>query len=142
MGAGEGGARWGRQRRCSHRRGASSAPRPQTYLLASSIPGDPSATFDFVLVQCSTYNTSGRALIAAKMMADVGRFDVPIAIGRDTGPQGMPQAGAADGYTLADFVAAGGTVLNGTARLQALMEAATPDDPLFVVESEGRHRRA
>ena len=105
-----------------------------TYLLSKSIPGDPARLFDFVLVQCSTYNTTDRARIATKAMFDMGRFDVPVAVGRYTGEDRMPQLPAADGWSLADFVAAGGTVYYGEDRLAQLLAAATPAVPLFVVE--------
>lgn len=105
-----------------------------TYLLARSKPNDPGRLFDFRLVQCSSFNTTKRALIAARMMRDVGRYDVPIAIGLYTGENNVPQFGAVGDYTLEAFVAEGGTVLQGTGALAALMQAATPQDPLFVVE--------
>ena len=105
-----------------------------TYLLARSKPGDPNRLFDFRLCQLSSFNTTKRALIAARMMHDVGRYDVPIAVGLYTGENSVPQFGAVGDYSLAQFVADGGTVLQGTGALADLMRAATPDDPLFVVE--------
>lgn len=105
-----------------------------TYLAAQSKPGDPHRLFDFALVQVSSFNTTKRALIAARMLHDIGRFDVPIAIGLYTGEDDMPQFGAVGNYTLEAFVADGGTVLQGTSRLEELMRAATPEAPLFVVE--------
>ena len=105
-----------------------------TYLLARSKPGDADRLFDFQLVQCSSFNTTKRALIAARMMHDVGRFDVPIAVGLYTGENNVPQFGAVGDYSLEQFVADGGTVLQGTDALAGLMRAATPADPLFVVE--------
>jgi len=104
------------------------------YLLSKSIPSDPGRLFDFALVQCSTFNTTNRARIATKAMFDVGRFDVPVAVGAYTGEDAMNQLPAAAGWELADFVAAGGTVLYGTDHLSALLAAATPAAPLFVVE--------
>jgi hypothetical protein len=105
-----------------------------TYLLARSKPGDPGRLFDFLLVQCSSFNTTKRALIAARMMHDVGRYDVPIAVGLYTGENSVPQFGAVGDYSLEQFVADGGTVLQGTEALAGLMRAATAADPLFVVE--------
>jgi len=105
-----------------------------TYLLSRSIPGSPSRILDFRLVQCSTFNTTNRARIAAKAMYDLRRFDVPIAVGEYTGEDNMPQLPAVGDFQLADFVAAGGTVSYGTDALAALMAAATPEDPLFLVE--------
>jgi hypothetical protein len=105
-----------------------------TYLLSKSIPNDPNREIDFLLVQCSTYNTTNRARIAAKAMFDLHRFDVPIAVGLYTGEDNMPQLPAAAGFELSDFIAAGGTVYYGEAYLAGLMAAATPTDPLFVVE--------
>jgi hypothetical protein len=82
-----------------------------TYLLARSRPDDPHREFDFALVQCSSFNTTKRALIAAKMLFDLGRFDVPIAVGLYTGENPMPQFPAVPAdFTLATFVAAGGSV--------------------------------
>jgi len=46
----------------------------------------------------------------------------------------MNQLPAADGWSLDDFVRAGGTVLYGEDRLAQLLAAATPAEPLFVVE--------
>lgn len=105
-----------------------------TYLLSRSIPDDPNRELDFLLVQCSTYNTTDRARIAAKAMYDLRRFDVPISVGLYTGEQHMPQLPAAAGFELSDFVAAGGTIYYGESYLAGLMAAATPSDPLFVVE--------
>lgn len=104
------------------------------FLLSKSIPGDATRLFDFALVQCSTFNTTDRARITTKAMFDVGRFDVPVAVGRYTGEDRMPQLPAADGWTLDDFVRAGGTVLYGEDRLAQLLAEATPASPLFVVE--------
>ena len=69
------------------------------------------------------------------MMFDLGRFDVPIAVGHYTGENSVPQwpAVPAD-FTLDTFAAAGGVVTFGTAALESLMSAATPSDPLFVAE--------
>ena len=105
-----------------------------TYLLARSKPGDPNRLFDFRLVQCSSFNTTKRALIAARMMHDVGRFDVPIAVGLYTGENSVPQFGVVGDYSLEQFVADGGTVVQGTQALADLMRAASAADPLFVVE--------
>ena len=104
------------------------------YLLSKSIPGDPSRTLSFDLIQVSTFNTTNRARIAAKILANLGRFDVPIAVGAYTGEDKMPQLPAAAGYELSDFIAAGGVVYYGEDFLAGLMGAATPDDPLFIVE--------
>jgi len=105
------------------------------YLLARSRPDDAHREFDFALVQCSSFNTTKRALIAAKMLFDLGRFDVPIAVGLYTGENPMPQFPAVPAdFTLATFVAAGGSVSYGTGALEALMAAATPAAPLFVAE--------
>ena len=105
-----------------------------TYLLSRSQPSDANRLFDFVLCQVSTFNTTKRALIAARMMHDVGRYDVPIAVGDYTGEDSVPQFGAVGNYSLEQFVADGGTVLRGTAQLALLMRAATAEDPLFIAE--------
>ena len=105
------------------------------YLLSRSRPDDPHREFDFALVQCSSFNTTKRALITAKILYDLGRFDVPIAVGLYTGENTMPQFPAVPaGFTLETFVTAGGSVSYGTAALEALMAAATPTAPLFVAE--------
>ena len=104
-------------------------------LLSRSRPSDPERSFDFKLVQCSTYNSTNRARLAAKILYDLGRFDVAVGVGAYTGEDNMPQLPAAAGFELSDFEAAGGTVYyNGTARLAALLATATPSDPIFAVE--------
>jgi len=75
-----------------------------------------------------------RAQIAANILAQLGRFDVPIGIGRYTGDQNMPQYPIAQGYSLSRFVASGGNITVGTATMQAIMEAATPASPVYVIE--------
>ena len=104
------------------------------YLLSKSIPGDPSRALSFDLIQVSTFNTTNRARIAAKILSNLGRFDVPIAVGTHTGEDNMPQLPAVGDYELSDFVAAGGVVYYDDDFLAGLMGAATPDDPLFIVE--------
>lgn len=98
------------------------------FLLASS------DTVDLKLIQVSTFNTTQRAQIVAKILHDVGRMDVPLAVGRYTGEQQMPQYAYASQFSLASFVHAGGNLTYGTAILQSLMSSATPSDPLFVIE--------
>ena len=105
-----------------------------TYLLSKSIIGSPSQEYSFLLVQCSTFNTTSRARIAAKMMFDMGRFDVPIGVGKYTGEQTMHQLPAADGFSLDDFVSAGGTVFYGTDKMAEILETGTPSNPVYVVE--------
>ena len=105
-----------------------------TYLLSRSIPGDPARLFDFQLIQCSSFNTTSRARIATKMLFDMNRFDVAVAVGEYTGENSVPQLPAVGAWLLDDWVAAGGKLSYGTAALEALLAAATPDDPLHVVE--------
>ncbi|CAF4099552.1 unnamed protein product, partial [Adineta steineri] len=50
-----------------------------TYILANP------TIFDLKLIVCSTFNTTARAQITAKTLAIFGRFDIPIAIGQNTG---------------------------------------------------------
>ena len=104
------------------------------YLLSRSVPGDPSRTIDFKLVQCSTFNTTNRARIAAKILYDLKRFDVPVGVGRYTGEDPMNELPVVGDFELADFVAAGGVVHYGVDYLAGLMGGATASDPLFVVE--------
>jgi hypothetical protein len=86
-------------------------------------------------VQCSTFNTTNRARLAAKILFDLGRFDVAVGVGAYTGEDAMAQLPAAAGFELSDFVAAGGTVFyDGAARLAALLASGTPADPIFAVE--------
>jgi hypothetical protein len=110
-----------------------------TFLLSLSKPGDPSRSLDFKLVQCSSFNTTKRALIAARMMHDVGRYDVPIAVGDYLGENSVPQFGAVGEFSLEQFVQLGGTVTYGTGALEALLRAATPQQPLFVAEIAPAH---
>ena len=105
-----------------------------TYLLSKSIQGAHSQKYSFLLVQCSTFNTTDRARIAAKMMFDMGRFDVPIGVGKYTGEQTMRQLPAADGFSLNDFVSAGGTVYYGTEKMAEILATGTPSNPIYVVE--------
>ena len=104
------------------------------YLLSRSVPTDPDRIFNFALIQCSTYNTTNRARIASKILFDLKRFDVAVAVGLYTGEDPMKQLPVVGAWELSDFVAAGGTVYYGTDHLAGLMRAATPTDPLFVVE--------
>lgn len=89
------------------------------YLLSRSIPSDPNRIFDLGLVQCSTYNTTNRARIASKILYDLGRFDVPVAVGLYTGEDAMNQLPVVGGFELSDFVAAGGTVYYGSSMAAA-----------------------
>jgi inosine-uridine nucleoside N-ribohydrolase len=90
--------------------------------------------FDLRLIQVSTFNTTQRAQITANILAALGRFEVPIGVGRYTGEQNIPQYSFAANYSLEAFVADGGTVVNGTDYFASLMAAATPAEPLFIVE--------
>ena len=85
-------------------------------------------------MQCSTFNTTNRARIAAKILYDLGRFDVAVGVGVYTGEDNMPQLPAAAGFELSDFIAAGGTVYYGTDHLASLLASGTPSDPIFAVE--------
>ena len=62
---------------------------PAVSLLLQSIIRNFRPQINFKLVQCSTYNTTNRARIAAKAMYDLKRFDVPVAVGLYTGEDGM-----------------------------------------------------
>ncbi len=104
------------------------------FLLSRSQPTDPNRSFSFFLVQCSTFNTTNRARIAAKILYDLGRFDVAVGVGVYTGEDNMPQLPAAAGFELSDFIAAGGTVYYGTDHLASLLASGTPSDPIFAVE--------
>lgn len=75
-----------------------------------------------------------RAQIAANILAQLGRYDVPIGIGRYTGDQGMPQYPIAADYSLQQFVASGGNITQGTSTMQTIMESATLSQPVYVIE--------
>jgi hypothetical protein len=90
--------------------------------------------FDLKLVQLSSFNTTKRAQVCAQILAALGRFDVPIGIGRYTGEQAMPQYAFASDYSLDDFVAAGGTISVGTDHLAALMAGSDPTAPTMLIE--------
>ena len=90
--------------------------------------------YDVKLVQCSTYNTTIRAQIAAKMLTDMMRLDVPIGVGRYTGEYVYPQYSIAKNYTLEDFAAAGGNYSYGTTAMRNLMASATAADPVYIIE--------
>jgi len=90
--------------------------------------------YDLRLIQVSTFNTTQRAQITANILAALGRFEVPIGVGRYTGEQNIPQYAFAANYSLEAFVADGGTVVNGTDYFASLMAAATPAEPLYIVE--------
>lgn len=104
------------------------------YLLSRSIPSDPTRSFDFQLVQCSTFNTTNRARIAAKILYDLKRFDVAVGVGVYTGEDAMNELPVVGDFELSDFVAAGGTVFTGTDHLASLLASGTPTDPIFAVE--------
>ncbi|CAF3931593.1 unnamed protein product, partial [Rotaria magnacalcarata] len=73
-----------------------------TYILANP------SIFDLKLVVCSTYNTTARAQIVAKTLAIFARFDVPIAIGQNTGTTSIFEYEWAQNYTLDQFQQDGG----------------------------------
>jgi len=90
--------------------------------------------FDLRLVQVSTFTTSHRAQIVAKILDTLHRTDVPIAIGDPTTTQGMPEYPWAQYYLLSTFEAHGGKITNGTDALKSLMQQSTPTDPLYIIE--------
>ena len=91
--------------------------------------------YDLQLIQVSTYNTTKRAQVTASILATLGRFDVPLAIGKYTGEQDMPQYAAAAGVSLqTDWVDRGGILLDGVEKFSQLMASSTPDDPVVVIE--------
>ncbi len=104
------------------------------YLLSISKPADPRALIDLKLVQVSTFNTTKRAQIAAFILDSLGRFDVELAIGDYGGEQAYPEWPLARDYDLRTFVAKGGRLSAGTARMAALMAGGTPAAPVFVTE--------
>ncbi|CAF4121212.1 unnamed protein product, partial [Rotaria magnacalcarata] len=90
-----------------------------TYILANP------SIFDLKLVVCSTYNTTARAQIVAKTLAIFARFDVPIAIGQNTGTTSIFEYEWAQNYTLDQFQQDGGIVYkNGEEALLEEMQKA------------------
>ncbi|CAF1412721.1 unnamed protein product [Adineta ricciae] len=91
--------------------------------------------FDLKLVVCSTFNTTARAQIVAKTLAIYGRYNVPIAIGRNTGVSTMGEYEWAQNYTLEQFKNEGGTVYeNGEDALYNELQKATPDNIYHLIE--------
>ena len=91
--------------------------------------------FDLKLVICSTYNTSARGQIAAKTLSIFGRFDVPVALGVNTGTRGMAEYDWARDYTLDQFQKDGGTVYeNGEEALLKEMQKANPNNIYNIIE--------
>jgi inosine-uridine nucleoside N-ribohydrolase len=100
-----------------------------TYILANP------TIFDLKLVVCSTFNTTARGQIAAKSLAIFGRFDVPVAIGQNTGVSSMAEYEWAQNYTLDQFQKDGGTVYeNGEDALFNEMQKANADNIYNVIE--------
>jgi inosine-uridine nucleoside N-ribohydrolase len=100
-----------------------------TYILANP------TVFDLKLVVCSTFNTTARGQIAAKTLAIFGRFDVPIAIGQNTGSRDIYEFEWAQNYTLDQFQKDGGIVYeNGEDALLKEMQKATANNMYNVIE--------
>jgi hypothetical protein len=93
------------------------------------------SVFDLRLIQVSTFNTTKRAQITAMILDNLGKYDVPIALGRYTGENIMPQYDSrVANYSLLDFEKKGGKVLEGTEKYAELMNKASEDDPVLIVE--------
>jgi len=90
--------------------------------------------FDLKLVQVSTYNTTKRGQIAAKILDVLNRTDVVLGIGDYTGEQGMPEYPWASNYSLNTYTDHGGKIVYGTAYFSQLMANSDPANPVFVVE--------
>ncbi|CAF2230155.1 unnamed protein product [Rotaria magnacalcarata] len=100
-----------------------------TYILANP------SIFDLKLVVCSTYNTTARAQIVAKTLAIFARFDVPIAIGQNTGTTSIFEYEWAQNYTLDQFQQDGGIVYkNGEEALLEEMQKAKPNNIYHLIE--------
>ena len=67
-------------------------------------------------------------------MDTVGRLDVPLAIGDYTGEQNVPQYSIAENYSLDTFVQHGGKLSYGTSVMESIMNTATSDDPVAIIE--------
>lgn len=90
--------------------------------------------FDLRLVQLSTFNTTMRAQVAAKYLTAAGAGHVPLAVGKYTGEQDMPQYAWAADFSLDTYVANGGSVTHGTDTMRQLMRAASASAPLLILE--------
>eukprot|EP01116_Phalansterium_solitarium_P015518 TRINITY_DN3434_c0_g1_i1.p1 TRINITY_DN3434_c0_g1~~TRINITY_DN3434_c0_g1_i1.p1 ORF type:complete len:351 (-),score=91.99 TRINITY_DN3434_c0_g1_i1:10-1062(-) len=90
--------------------------------------------FDVRLVIVSTFNTTKRAQVAAKVLSTLGRYDVPLAVGEYTGEQPVPQYPWAADFDLKQFVAKGGQLSYGVGSLAKAMASGTPTSPIHVVE--------
>jgi len=90
--------------------------------------------FDLQLVQVSTFDTSGRAQMTAKILDFLHRTHVPIAIGYPSGDQNMPMYPWAKNYSLDTFKQHGGVVYEGTSAFEKIMQQSTPTDPVYIVE--------
>ncbi|CAF0884348.1 unnamed protein product [Rotaria sordida] len=100
-----------------------------TYILANP------SIFDLKLIICSTYNTTARGQIVAKTLAIFDRFNVPIAIGQNTGTDNMLEYEWAQNYTLNQFQNDGGIVYeNGEEALLKEMEKANVDNIYNIIE--------
>lgn len=92
--------------------------------------------FDLRLVLSSSRNTTGRALLAAKLLALGGRPDVPVGIGTPT-PLGEQMQGVGPewpwigSFTLKDYP--GKVASDGLAALEAELAAASPSNPVWVL---------
>jgi len=100
-----------------------------TYILANP------SIFDLKLVVCSTFNTTARAQIAAKTLAIFKRFDVPVAIGRNTGAESVNEFQWAEDYSLDQFQKDGGILYqNGEEALVKELQKANPNNIYNVIE--------
>jgi len=82
----------------------------------------------------STYNTTKRAQITAKILDVLNRTDVVLGIGDYTGEQGMPEYSWASNYDLNTFTTRGGKIVYGTDYFSQLLANSDPSNPTFVVE--------
>lgn len=80
-----------------------------------------------------TYSTLS-VQIVANILATLGRYDVPVGVGRLTGGGGYPQESIVANYSLDEFVSQGGTVYQGVDYMTQLLLASDPSNPTFVVE--------
>jgi len=109
-----------------------------TWALATLVSLRKKLDFEIEAVLCSTYDTHGRAKVAAKLMEGLGADDVPIWIGTETSRteaymKGGYQAGFhwAKDYALEEYK--GDVVANGYQQLLRLLRSLTTDDILDVI---------
>ena len=93
--------------------------------------------FSIRMVLTGSFNTTGRAQVAAQFLERLGRSDIPVGIGLHTPPNPGLQGGVgpewpwAATYNLAAYP--GVVEKDGVGALRRELEAATPESPLWIL---------